>query len=624
MRLAGLLRVATAVALLAAWTWPVGAVAAGESCEAKSATPGSWQPTGEARTVWERALTIRQGLGGVPGAEAVAALADLEASISGLARPVDRARTWLHVGRSYEMLDSLEGIPGARVRAAAAFEAAERAAKAAGDSRLASFAAGYRGEIYAAAGRNEEAIRLLRSASFSAQLADAPESLYRWQWQLGRLARAAGDQDAALRAYRQAVGTLADLRDYVAFGGDEARVDFRERFEPVYVELVDVLLLRARTAPEPEARQSLLVEARNVLETLKAAELRDYLGSACLANVETSQVDLDRVAGKAAVVYPILLPDRLELLVTLAGGLQQFTVPVPEAQLRRELTRFRYLLEKRTTHEYRRHAQVLFDWLVAPYEAALQTAKVDTLVLVPDGPLRTIPLGALHDGKRFLVERYALAVVPGLRLVDPKGLDLKRSRLLLAGLSEPVQGFAALDYVPEELKGLHDLYGGQVLLNDAFSSAALAEGVEELEPSVLHLASHAEFTGDPATSFLLTYDQRMSLTRMGDLMRSPRDRDGSLELLVLSACSTASGDERSGLGLAGVGIRAGARSALGTLWPVSDEGTYDLMMNFYRGLGLPEVSKAVALAEAQRGLIAKRSYRHPYYWAPFLLISNWL
>ena len=481
-----------------------------------------------------------------------------------------------------------------------------------------------RGEIYAAAGRNEEAARLLRSASFSAQLADAPESLYRGQWQLGRLARAAGDKDGALRAYRQAVGTLADLRDYVAFGGDEARVDFRKRFEPVYVELVDVLLLRARTAPEPEARQSLLVEARNVLETLKAAELRDYLGSACLANVETSQVDLDRVAGKAAVVYPILLPDRLELLVTLGGGLQQFTVAVPEAQIRRELTRFRYLLEKRTTHEYRRHARVLFDWLVAPYEAALRAAKVDTLVLVPDGPLRTVPLGALHDGKSFLVERYALAVVPGLRLVDPKGLDLARSRLLLAGLSEPVQGFAALDYVPEELNGLHALYGGRVLLDEAFSSAALAAGVDELEPSVLHLASHAEFTGDPATSFLLTYDQRMSLTRMGDLMRSPRDREESLELLVLSACSTASGDERSGLGLAGVGIRAGARSALGTLWPVSDEGTYDLMMNFYRGLAVPDVSKAVALAEAQRGLIAKRNYRHPYYWAPFLLISNWL
>ena len=605
---------------------PTLAESVSEVCRPAAASASEVWAEGPGRDLRDRALAVRQALvaGGEPSAGST--LEAIDASIANLPDATERAYLWLHVGRSYAMLAALEPTAGdaLRVRAAAAFAAAGEAAETAEKTWLRSYALGYRGELYAEAGRGEEAAQLLRAAAFSAQLADAPDSLYRWQWELGRLARAAGREQEALDAYRQAVGTLADLRDYVAFGGDEARVDFRRRFEPVYVELVDQLLRRARENPRAKQKQALLVEARNVLETLKAAELRDYLGDACLADVEPSRVDLDEIAGKAAVVYPILLPDRLELLVTVAGRLRAFSVEVPASEVREELARFRYLLEKRTTHEYRAPARKLFRWLVAPYEPALRAAEVDTLVLVPDGPLRTVPLGALHDGERFLVERYALAVVPGLRLVDPKSLDMGQSRLLLAGLSEPVQGFGALAYVPEELDTLHDLYGGKVLLNAAFSAEALAQDVKEMEPSVLHLASHAEFTGDPATSFVLAYDQPMGLAEIGDLMRSPRRGEDSLELLVLSACATAAGDERSGLGLAGVGIRAGARSALGSLWPVSDQGTYDLMVNFYRGLSAEGVSKAVALAEAQRGQIVKRNFRHPYYWAPFLLISNWL
>lgn len=626
MRRSSLFWAATVLVCVGLWAAPAPAESGAEGCEETAVASATWRPEGAALALQKRAVATREALSAGEAEGVLDALEGLMSGVSEVPLAAERARLWLHIGRSYALLGDLDATSAAklRVRAAEAFAAAEGAAEEAQAPRLRSYAAGFRGEIYAAAGRAEEAARLLRGASFNAQLADAPESLYRWQWQLGRLARAAGDEDAALAAYRQAVGTLADLRDYVAFGGDEARVDFRLRFEPVYVELVDLLLRRASQTPRAEQKQALQVEARNVLETLKAAELRDYLGNPCLANVEASRVDLDRVAGKAAVVYPILLPDRVELLVTLAGRLRQFTVEVPASDVRRELARFRYLLEKRTTHEYRQPARNLFGWLVAPYEPALRAAGVDTIILVPDGPLRTVPPGAFYDGQHFLVERYALAVVPGLRLVDPKALDLERSRLLLAGLSEPVQGFSGLAYVPEELRTLHDLYGGRVLLNSAFSAAALAEGLAELEPSVLHVASHAEFTGDPATSFLLTYDQRMSLTRMGELMRSPRSGDDSLELLVLSACATAAGDERSGLGLAGVGIRAGARSALGSLWPVSDEGTYDLMVNFYRGLRAEGTSKAAALAAAQRRQIAKRNFRHPYYWAPFLLISNWL
>ena len=103
-----------------------------------------------------------------------------------------------------------------------------------------------------------------------------------------------------------------------------------------------------------------------------------------------------------------------------------------------------------------------------------------------------------------------------------------------------------------------------------------------------------------------------------------RFREEPLELLLLSACETAAGDDRAALGLAGVAIRAGARSAIGSLWSIADASTSQLVVEFYQQWQDPTVSKAVALQRAQTMLLASREYAHPFYWSPFLLISNWL
>ena len=140
----------------------------------------------------------------------------------------------------------------------------------------------------------------------------------------------------------------------------------------------------------------------------------------------------------------------------------------------------------------------------------------------------------------------------------------------------------------------------------------------------MHIATHAQFGDSPSNSFLLTYDGRLGLDDLSALVERTRYADQPLELLTLSACETAAGDERAALGLAGIALRSGARSALATLWTVNDQAAAELIAEFYRQLASGSVSKAEALRRAQRALIAQRIYRHPGYWSPFVLISNWL
>jgi len=286
--------------------------------------------------------------------------------------------------------------------------------------------------------------------------------------------------------------------------------------------------------------------------------------------------------------------------------------------------RFREELQNPASRDYRATSERLYDWLVRPYAGDLVAEKIDTLVFVPDGALRAIPMAALHDGEAFLVQRFALAVTPGLSLVDPKPLERENPRTLLAGVSASVQGFPALPMVADELTAVQEIYGGEVLLDEDFDLAQVEQALAEERPAIVHLASHAVFSGDPDTSFLLTYDDRLTLDRMAEMVGRTKFSERPVELLMLSACETAAGNDRAALGLAGVAIQAGARSAMGSLWRISDDAAFELVIAFYRGLKEPGVSRAVALQRAQLSLMESGAFGHPFYWSPYLLISDWL
>jgi CHAT domain-containing protein/Tfp pilus assembly protein PilF len=493
-----------------------------------------------------------------------------------------------------------------------------------GDRRTSSYAWGSLGKLYEDERRYQEALQLTRRATFAAQQINAPESLYRWEWQSGRLLTKLGTIDDAIGAYRRAVRTLQSIRPELSASYGSVQTSFRETMGPVYFELVDLLLQRASSLQDPNEVGPYLIEAREAVELFKAAELRDYFRDDCVDTALSKITQLDVVAKSAVVIYPILLQDRIELLVSLPTGLKRVLVPVGVETITQEVRQFRRRLEKRTTREYLPHAQKLYDWLIRPLEADLASFRVDTLVFVPDGALRTIPMAALHDGKQFIIARYAVGITPSLNLTDPRPIKRDDMKVLAVGVTEAVQGFPALPNVSGELQALHTLLGSENLVDREFLAANLEKKLKDEQFTIVHVASHGEFGNEVDQTFLLTFDDKLSLDRLNQMVGVFRFRDDPLELLTLSACDTAAGDDRAALGLAGMAIKAGARSALATLWNINDEASADLVVDFYRELKDPSVSRAVALQHAQLKMLENPRYEHPGFWSPFLLINNWL
>lgn len=493
-----------------------------------------------------------------------------------------------------------------------------------GDEGAVSYSAGYLGQVHEHRADYQTALGLSRRAVFAAQKTNIPESLYLWQWQVGRLLRRSGDEPGALQSYRNSIATLQSIRQEMGacYGGTS--LSFRQSVEPLYFEFVDLLLRDPSPSVQRPVYEARLLEARRAMESLKVAELRDYFQDDCVDAARSKVASLEAVSKVAVVIYPIVLPDRTELLVNLPSGLKRYSIPVSSATLTKEVAGFRRKLEKCTTLEFLPHARRLYTWLIRPIEKDIASANVDTLVFVPDGPLRTVPMGALHDGKEFLIGKYGIAITPGLDLTDPAPIKRAGAKVLMAGLTEGVQGYPPLPFVSLEMKEIQRLYNGTVLLNKAFSCSTFEKELKNQPFSMVHIASHGKFDRDVNKTFLLTFEDKLNMNNLNQYVGLFRFRQEPLELLTLSACETAAGDDRAALGLAGITIRAGARSAIATLWHVNDEASSLLVAEFYRQLAGPSVSRAAALRRAQLKLINDLSYDHPGYWSPFLLINNWL
>jgi CHAT domain-containing protein len=386
----------------------------------------------------------------------------------------------------------------------------------------------------------------------------------------------------------------------------------------LYEEYADVMLAATRGRSGADATVALRALQRN-LEQLRIAEIRNYFENQCSVPVVFDRPpDVER----AVVIYPMSFADRLELLVSSGDEVVQITVPVSDAELTRTVRLLRDAIERSDSGTaYLPHAQRLYAWLIEPLQDLLERADPNTLVFVPDGPLRTIPLAVLHDGGGFLIERYIVATTPGLSLVGAMNVE-PVSRVLVNGLIEPTQGFAGLPFVAEELRNIEDTFPSRVYTDDEFVTATLEREIVAGGYSVVHMATHAQFESDYRRSFLLAHDDVITMDRLEDVMGSQRFTDEPVDLLVLSACQTAAGDERAALGLAGVAVKAGARSALASLWLINDESTSRLIAEFYRRLA-DENGKAAALRGAQLLLLNDERYAHPAYWAPFLMIGDW-
>jgi len=234
-------------------------------------------------------------------------------------------------------------------------------------------------------------------------------------------------------------------------------------------------------------------------------------------------------------------------------------------------------------------------------------------------------MAALYDGQHYLVERYSIVLAPGLQLPDPKPLERHRLRALMAGLSAARENFPPLNFVQTEVDRIRSYVTSEVLFNESFTTANLRDRLNGDPVSIVHIATHGQFSSNAAETFILAWDAPINVNELSQFLetRNISSRD-PIELLVLSACRTAVGDRRATLGLAGVAVRAGARSTIASLWSLDDDSGAVLMGEFYKELSQNPSSKAEALRRAQQTLLTNPQYDAPRFWAPYVLLGNWL
>ncbi|KAM3108205.1 CHAT domain-containing protein [Phormidesmis sp. 146-33] len=513
---------------------------------------------------------------------------------------------------------SLMRLGGEEVTAAKVLAIGIQHAKELEDQRAEAYTVGYLGSIYERNQQWGEAQKLTEQALLITQAMNAADMAYQWQWQLGRILKAQGKRKEAIGAYTAAFDTLQSIRSDLVGTNPDLQFSFRESVEPVYRELVDLLL---RQTPG----EANLQKARQVIESLQLAELDNFFRTACL---EGQTVAIDKIDQTAtAVIYPIILSDRIEMIVSLPGqSLRQYTAIAPQQTVERTLDQLRRELEQPfASPEGRRLGQQVYDWLIRPMATDLKQNQITNLAFVLDGRLRNVPMAALHDGKQFLIENYSVALTPGLQLLNPRSVQQVNLKALVAGLSQARSGFSALPNVQWELEEIKTQIPSRVLLNEAFTGSMLQKQINASPFTIVHLATHGQFSSNAENTFILAWDRQIKVNELQALLRTREGAsDAEIELLVLSACETAEGDPRAALGIAGVAIQAGARSTVASLWSVDDQSGARLISQFYRELANAKVSKAEALRRAQLSLLRDKNYRQPIHWAPFVLVGNWL
>lgn len=530
--------------------------------------------------------------------------------------------------------------------------------------RAKSYIFGDLGKLYEEQAQYDVALQFSRQALFFAQQSWRSELVYTWYWQIGRIFHAQNRIPQAIDAYQQSIDAFSHVRNQmIGENYCQASFSFHDQVATVYYEFADLLLKQAPLVETDSKRTELLHQARRTIELYKTAELQNYYQDTCL-DASGNCIPIENIlSSNTAVIYPIPLENRIELLVTFADAIVQKTVPVTNTRLEEEVSLFlvplrrhpyeqllrsgrrgevvgspttvqecspsvrEYVASQQFDTSYLAPAQQLYEWLIAPLEQEFKARGVDTLVVIPEGILRTMPYSALHNGSEFLVENYAVAISPSLCLSK----DFKHEQyhsILLSGLSEAVQGFEPIPCVGYELQEIQKIYqASEPLINENFVVSNLQQKIKQIDYSVLHIASHGQFRENLSDTFILTYDDKLSMNKLERLIQFMRLQGKEVNLLTLSACETAVGNDRAALGLAGVAIKAGVKSAFASLWQVDDVATPAVVIEFYNQLKTKDTTMAKALQTAQKQILSSpkyKPYQHPYYWSAFLLIGSWL
>ncbi|MEH2331088.1 MAG: CHAT domain-containing protein [Nostoc sp.] len=543
------------------------------------------------------------------------------------------------------------------------------------DNRLISYANGALGHFWECSPDNEKALnnqktlnnqKALKYTQAAIIAADsklsAKDSLYLWEWQAGRILdeQKRKEEAEAIASYQRAFDTLEDIRQDILTAERDVQFDFRDVVRPLYRTLAQSRLdLLGVGAIADEGRAKELSKVVNTIDALKLAELQNYFGNDCiLSGLNPKQVgelleDNSVTFKKTGFLSSIILDGKTGILLQLPNQATKFKWiedPNQEGEkivssdtLQKKIAEFRTGLVKREEINYDTTiASQLYDWMIRPFAKDINPEKVKTLVFIQDGFLRSVPMAALYDSKlnKYLVETYAVATTPSLRLNTPKLRDRSTQKALILGLTKQAtidgKTFEQLFAVPDEISAVESIFPNHTpLIDDNFLPESFQDKLDKTTYPIVHIASHAQFGIIPEDTFIVTgKNQKLTISQLENSLRNLNSKSDSVELLTLTACETAVGDDRATLGLAGVALQVGVKSAIASLWSVTDQSTSELVKTFYANYRNTGMSIAEALQTAQIRMIHAKKlppsegvnimYDHPAYWAPMVAIGNWL
>ena len=532
------------------------------------------------------------------------------------------------------------------------------------DNRLQSYAKGALGHFWECRQDSQKALTYTQNAIVAADSKlSAKDSLYLWEWQAGRILDKQKQKKQAIESYQRAFETLEDIRQDILTAKRDVQFDFRDVVRPLYRTLAKsrLELLQAGAIADKQ-RDEELSKVVNTIDALKLAELQNYFGNDCvLSGLNPKQVDellqdKDNSAKFKNTVFlsSIILDGKTGILLQSADKATKFKwiedsqqqgtdKIVSSKKLEIKIAEFRQgLVNGRVALNYdKTTAAQLYDWIIRPFAEDIKAEEVKTLVFIQDGFLRSVPMAALYDSQqqKYLVETYAIATTPSLRLTVTKP-NRSKQKVLILGLTEKstIDGkiFPELASVENEISAVKkQLPNHTELINENFLPENFGQKLQQTTYPIVHIASHAQFGIIPEDTFIVTgKNKKLTISELENSLQNLKNRSDSVDLLALTACQTALGDERATLGLAGVALQVGVKSAVASLWNIQDISTSKLVEEFYKNYREGGMSIAQALQKAQIKMInAKKfpldedmniGYDNPAHWAPMIVIGNWL
>lgn len=511
-------------------------------------------------------------------------------------------------------------------------------------------------KLYVNQGRNEEALLLVDRAINLAKSANATELTIQLEAQKGSLFKKQGDNDRALFAYESAVKDLYAIQADMPINLPDGSSTINKIIDPIYREYAG-LLLQSNLNESGLSEQQKIGKAIDSMEAVKEADLQDFFLGRCSISSANTFDWREMPLFDAVIVYPILHDDRIDIILKSQNGVLKRSVQADKNEVKKAIDELSISLQM--GKDFRRSAKQLYDWIYLPVKEDLDKLNLKTIVYVPDRSLRAVPFSALFDGNQFIVEHHSVVTLPSLKLQVFNNRNNRGgvTKLLTAGLSRPDGGSVdtlpkniinkvtgrgvtrAVDTTqPDRSKLIEELSlpnveaevnaitanktNTKTLLNNQFTKSALQDDIQSGEFDKVHIASHGYFGKNAKDSFIMAYDQNLTLLDLQNSLGSTESNKAPIDLLTLSACETAQGDDRMLLGFSGIAVKSNVLSAVGSLWSINDEAALEFMKLFYDGLN-KSLNKAQAMQQAQVEMLKSKKYRHPFYWAPFILIGNW-